>query len=378
MSFLSAYEIVDAIINGELKIAYYFIPGKNGKLKKFSTKKFVKFPASADDDADDKLVREFFLESLQPDSITIHVGPYAKISDAVGKKRKSSVLERKGDKILKVGERGQLIFLPEEFLLVGTNEYFEVSDKIGASVYSVVRNTDIGLSQLSAIIDPTWKGILQIGISNGTRFHKRLNANDALALLRFHKIDLNPNDALNKKSFDSIKEKFRDQRPHFGLDWWKLEAEEGRSFFPVRKEYEPLGDFDKQQKNEARSRKFKKLAKLILGLLPIPTIFAAGVFAVDLKEKIDETLLVGKELESISHRHIDYELTNESYAMNKIFVEKELNKNSTIIFSIKNQKNNVDVDIITPNEGEFKSFDVRISKSDQNPASGRIMLYIKR
>ena len=79
--FMSQVEIIESIKLGEIRIAYYSILLKDGAIRKLAEKIFLKFD-STNETEDEKLVREYFLSTLSPDSFSFRVGPYAKITKA--------------------------------------------------------------------------------------------------------------------------------------------------------------------------------------------------------------------------------------------------------------------------------------------------------
>jgi hypothetical protein len=138
-----------------------------------------------------------------------------------------------------------------------------------------VRNTDIGLSHISTIIDPSWEGILQIGLTNSTKFTKQLLYLDPLCVVRFHRI--------KKQENAEIFERFKQARPHYGNNWWTLEKERGRSLFPRRKEYSRGGEFRKRILREWKKEKYIHNTLKVLG---ISAILSGVFFVAKLDEKV--------------------------------------------------------------------------------------------
>lgn len=263
-TFLSAKEIIEAVDGGELRIAYYSIKKPSGEIVHIGEKRFV-LPEAKCVESLDKDIRKYFLTCVEPDSIAFHVGPYASVETLKGSRQRQFIISRGNENVFNVKESGKLLLFPGEFILVGSNEYVETSAKIGASLYSNVRNTDIGLSHISTMIDPSWKGKLQIGISNPTRYTKKLDYLDEVCIIRFHRLDAEPP--------AEIIDRFRDRRPHFGNDWWSIEKESGRKFFPIRREYSAGGEAEKGIRTEKIKQKLVENAKII------GTVFGAGVLA---------------------------------------------------------------------------------------------------
>lgn len=269
---MSRKEIIEAVADGRIKIAYYAIR-TNSKIENIGSKRLVKpWPANTDDDLDKK-VRAYFFESLEPDSLTIHVGPYAVVEYTKSGDRAKHVQTRAGQSILNIKDAEALKFYPLEFVLIGSNEYFEVDGTIGASLSSNVRNTDIGLSHVSTIIDPTWQGKLQVGVSNMTRVSKELKYLDALCIVRFH--------ALAAPTPADVADQFRKTRPHWGEDWWNVESQKGRTFFPVRLEYEPEGEGTKRVEWERKKQAAIAAGKIFLGVLGIGSFVSVIALGVD-------------------------------------------------------------------------------------------------
>ncbi len=244
------------------------------------SKRFVKLqPGDTDDDLD-KLIRAYFLQSLEPDSLIFHVGPYATV-EAVRKGDQRQYVRRDGGQnVFDIKSSGRLTLFPNEFALVGSNEYIELSANFGASLSSNVRNTDIGLSHVSTIIDPSWHGKLQIGISNPTRFSKELLYLDALVVVRFHKH--------SEAAPRSIVERFRSRRPHFGDDWWTIESEPGRRFFQLRKEYSPSGEFTKRIESENRATRLYSYGKRAAQTLGVLSLVSMIFFVAKLYNRIED------------------------------------------------------------------------------------------
>lgn len=239
-----------------------------GALVHLPSKRFVRLEVSETDDELDRNIRAYFYQSLEPDSLILHVGPYATVEVVRRGDQRQYVRRDGGQNVFDIKASGRLKLFRNEFALVGSNEYIELADNVGASLFSNVRNTDIGLSHISTLIDPSWHGKLQIGISNPTRFSKELAYLDALTVVRFHQLtDTAPHDIL---------ERFRSRRPHFGDDWWTIESEPGRRFFQLRKQYSPDGEFARNISSENRSQKIKGLAQWI----SIVTLAVGGVFFV--------------------------------------------------------------------------------------------------
>ena len=164
-TFLSAKEIISAVDNGEIRIAYYSIRKPSGEIVHIGEKRFVHAETACQDELD-KDIRKYFLGCIEPDSISFHVGPYASVETLKGSRSRQFIITRGNENVFNVKKSGELLLYPGEFILVGSSKYVETSTRIGASLYSNVRNTDIGLSHISTMIDPSWKGKLQIGISN--------------------------------------------------------------------------------------------------------------------------------------------------------------------------------------------------------------------
>jgi deoxycytidine triphosphate deaminase len=298
-TFLSAAEIIEAIKNGEILLSYYSVPDPESEKGILSIKerRFLRIDELSDKDRVDSQIIEYFYKSLEPDSMRLHVGPYAMIDVVVGRDNPEFVSKRAEEFILDVKSSGKLLLYPQEFVLLGTNEWIKVSDTIGATLYTNVRNSDIGLSHISTIIDPTWEGVLQIGLTNPTKYTKQLLYLDPICVVRFHRI--------NKQTDEELFERFRKTRPHYGKDWWDLENQPGLSLFPRRKEYSKDGEFRKRILDEAKREKEeqerekeerekekqererrKKFEKIILSL-GLSAIFASLFFVGRLAERLE-------------------------------------------------------------------------------------------
>lgn len=279
--FLSATQIIAAVKEGSLRIAYYAIKKTDGSVVQIPEKRFVSLHPTPRKDEVDELIRDYFLRSLEPDSLAFHVGPYAAVEVVRRGHQRQFLKDSAGQHVFDVKTCGSLILYPGEFVLVGSNEYIETSSTLGASLFSNVRNTDIGLSHISTMIDPSWHGKLQIGIANPTRFSKELSYLDALSILRFH--------VLSESPPADIVDRFRQRRPHFGDDWWTIEAEPGRRFFQVRKEYAPGGQFAKRIRSEFRSERVLVAAKRGAQALGLASAVTALFFAAKLYNRIEDS-----------------------------------------------------------------------------------------
>lgn len=247
--FLSASEIVELVRKEEIRIAFYAIKDGDGNIKQLPGRRYVKVDKVEGEDAMDASIREYFFASLEPDSLIFHIGPYATSDDINHVKATTQhVREIDGQQIYSIKNAGSIKISPQSFALIGTNEYVEIGGQVGASLFSNVRNTDVGLGHISTMIDPTWHGKLQIGISNPTKFSKELKYLDALCALRFHRLKEAPP--------EYISERFKKRRPHFGDDWWDIEQEPGRRYFQLRREYAPDGEYAKKIAAELRTQKW--------------------------------------------------------------------------------------------------------------------------
>ena len=299
-TFLSSQEIVDAVDAGEIRIAYYAIE-KDNAIVTLPEIRFAKpKPNDSDDDIDIHVRKEFF-KSLEPDSFRFHMGPYAKVEELRRGELKKFIFVRGKEYVFNVKEAGKLIIYPQEFVLLGTNEYIEVSESIGASLCTNVRNTDIGLSHISTLIDPSWRGILQIGITNPTNYSKQLAFMDAICILRFHRLEGYPR-------MDII-DKFRSTRPHFGNNWWDIEKEKGRSFFPIRMEYSHGGDFYRRIAIERTIQQVLQVGKYI----GVGALFAGAVSLFDLYNKMNKLDAQNEKILNIEHRLNDIEKIDENF-----------------------------------------------------------------
>jgi deoxycytidine triphosphate deaminase len=279
--FLSALEIVEALRVNAIRLAYYSVRRLDGTTLHLSERRYVTVDDSPADDEIDRLVRATFFESLEPDSLAFHVGPYAAVEFKRSGDQKPFLKDREGQRIFDIKSYGTLTILPGEFALVGTNEYVEMSHAIGASLYSNVRNTDVGLSHISTMIDPSWHGKLQIGISNPTRFSKQLKHLDPISILRFHRLSQTPP--------QFILERFRTRRPHFGDDWWTMEAEPGRRLFEMRMEYSPGGDFARRIAAELRSEKAASAVRTAAKSVGVVALVGSIFFLAGLYNRIEDT-----------------------------------------------------------------------------------------
>lgn len=259
---LAAHGIVEAIKSGDLKIAYYSIKDKNNEIIHMKRWRFVNLYPEKDIDAIDADIREYFYSNLEPDSFRCTLGPYCLIEERIGNKGKEFVFKQSGELAINIKKANHLLLYSKQFVLIGSNEYIEVSAKLGGTVFPNVRNTDVGLSPVTGCLDPAWKGVLQLGIVNLTDYTKQLHYLDAICLIRFHLHSTATN--------TDLIERFRKKRPHYGNNWWDIEDEKGRTLFPRRKEYSVDGEFKKyldKERNTKEVANFLKKLGASIGLI---------------------------------------------------------------------------------------------------------------
>jgi len=235
---LSAKEILDAIRSGEIRIAYYAIKNKNGAIQKPPPYCWLDLDEPTPLRESNAAVLEFLKTHLKPDSLSFTLGPLVQLETLRVLNRKH--MSKRGDKcILNVEEAGCLSLGAREFVLVGTNEYIELSESIGASLYTPIRNTDIGLSHISTIIDPGWKGILQIGLTNTSKKAKDLSFLAPICTLRFHRLrESKSSRAANCRERICVVERSRKTWPHYQNNWWSILENPGKAVFPARLAHE--------------------------------------------------------------------------------------------------------------------------------------------
>lgn len=295
---------MDAVRTRAIRIAYYAIKDANGNTVRLGAKRFVKLPADAADDALDIAVRQYFLESLEPDSLTFHFGPYAAVERPRKGDQAAQVVERNGQSVFKVAEAGSLSIQPREFILAGSNEYVEMDALMGASLYANVRNTDIGLSHISTIIDPGWRGTLQIGICNATGVSKPLHYLDALCIVRFHR--------LARAAPSELVSRLLARRPHADADWWLVEAEPGRPYFPVRRDFSDAAATARLAK-EKRARLWRERFNTGLQWAGIGSLGAVLLFlAVKFQQIKDASEYVGR-LVAVESRLAELDKIQETF-----------------------------------------------------------------
>ncbi len=277
-STLSATEIVESVKSNDLRIAYYSVTDSDNKLVKLTRWKFVNLNPDEDNDEEDKLVREYFYRNLEPDSYRLTLGPYCVIEKSQGNIGKEHVFKHGDDLAIDIKEAGHLLLYPSQFFVLGTNEYIEVSDRLGGTILPNVRNTDVGLSPPSGCLDPTWKGIIQLGMINLTNYTKQLYYLDAVCLVRFHQH--------SKPVSADISERFSRKRPHFANNWWQIEDEKGRSLFPRRKEYSVGGEFRSFSDMEKRKEKLVRQVKNIVTGVGILGFISLVAYIANLSSKM--------------------------------------------------------------------------------------------
>ena len=293
---LSATEIVDSIKSNNLRIAYYSVTDSNNDIVKLTRWKFLNLNPDDDEDEEDKLVREYFYKNLEPDSYRLTLGPYCVIEKTQGNIGKENVFKHGEDLAIDIKEAGHLLLYPNQFFVLGSNEYIEVSDKLGGTILPNVRNTDVGLSPPSGCIDPTWKGIIQLGMINLTDYTKQLYYMDAVCLVRFHRH--------SKPVSAELSERFSSKRPHFGNNWWQIEDEKGRSIFPRRKEYSVGGEFRSFYDMEKRKEKWLVWLKKVAAGVGAAGFISLVAYLTNLSNKMttasDNSIAIASLSEKIS------------------------------------------------------------------------------
>lgn len=79
-SFMSAQQIRDAVREKKIRIAYYALRTRNGKITTLSRRRYVYGEnATEEDQAINGMIEEYFADSLEPDSLTFHIGPFARL-----------------------------------------------------------------------------------------------------------------------------------------------------------------------------------------------------------------------------------------------------------------------------------------------------------
>lgn len=304
-SFLSHPEIVQLVRSGELRIAYYSVRTDSGEIITLPERRFVTLDEDQFTDDKDRAIYAFFMNSLEPDSMRCHVGPYALVEVLRRGDQRAFVEERGGKYIMNAEKAGLLRINPGEFVLIGTNEYLEFSQQLGASLFTNTRNTDIGLSHVSTLVDPSWHGIMQIGVSNPTRYTKQLNYLDPICILRFHKLAAVPPKL--------VLDRFRDRRPHYGLDWWILKSEPGREFFPRRKEYSVGGAFTKRIRLERKLELAWGAIKAIgvLGLLT--AVIGLSAFLARVNSRVEDAAKNSVQIAAIEERLKAFQLIENQF-----------------------------------------------------------------
>lgn len=265
MTFMSSKEIVKCVDQGKIRIAYYAIEFEQGEPKKVNEKRFVKpFPDDSDTDLD-KAIRDYFFESLKGDSLYFHVGPYTKVEYFTSGMRrkfrddKTDVVSLEGMKLLALA--------PGENVVISTNEYVELSEDIGASIYATVSKTDIGLSHISTLIDPLWRGVLQIGVSNLSRQACNLRFLDKICSVRFHYLqgEVDPKWE-RRKSWKHFANNYfgSDRSPKIPISEEQKYVNFWRDISPTRREWEAFWKKVKQGVN---------LGLIITGFTVVSTLF---------------------------------------------------------------------------------------------------------
>lgn len=266
-SFMSAQQICDAVREGKIRIAYYALRTRDGQMTTLSRRRYVYGENATEEDQDiNGMVEEYFADSLEPDSLTFHVGPFARLEKVDDDQ--TNVIKRDNDFIVEVTKADNLLIPGGGFILIGTNEYIELSEEYGALLFAKVRNTNFGLSHVSTLIDPSWKGVLQIGIGNLTTYTKRLRFLDPICRVRFYKLFQRPP--------EEIIEKVSSNRTHYGKDWWGLEKEGYQRMFPMDDELIYQEGLVKQLFREKLKLSKEKLSKWILKYLA-PTFFLGSI-----------------------------------------------------------------------------------------------------
>jgi deoxycytidine triphosphate deaminase len=345
MTFMSADQIIQAVKLGKIRIAYYALLNSQAKPKKLPQKRFVRIEPFEGEDEYDIAIRAYFFNSLKADSIYFHIGPYAKVEflNRHDEQRYLAKLKEDNSDVFKIQESGKLTVYPREFIVVGTNEYVELSGDIGASLYSTVSKTDLGFSHISTLIDPWWKGVLQVGVSNLSKRPQRLKYLDQVCSVRFHYLSDGASETRKR----------REDWSHFENNYWFDEENEERNIFPMRGQN--LSPISLWEKILISRDDIENIRRLLIQAAGISTIIATIWFIGKLINKLEDldkisdssdknTISIvelkkdlnslGKQLVQTGSFQVDFSQSNTSQDISIAFI-KELNEAPPIFISIE-------------------------------------------
>lgn len=210
-------QIKRAIIEGKIEVFYSFIKDNVS---------IIETEGKVDLDKTNDVKTKFFSSNLYSERLKLTLGPIIKSHQ---RKRVKNKIKFKNYDCIDIRKNGnRYIILPKETITVLTNEFIGLSGDIAAIILPRVSFSEIGLSLTPAYIDPFYKGISRLLISNVSNKPIELNFLDVIAQCYFFRLD---------SAVDiAFKEDFPQKSVFYGHNWSRL-LKEDVDPFPTRKKY---------------------------------------------------------------------------------------------------------------------------------------------
>ena len=150
---------------------------------------------------------------------------------------------------------GKYILSPGESIIVLTNEYIELCGKFACLILPRISLTDVGIVVSSAYVDPFYKGVMRLHISNMSDKTYELKLLEAVAQCFFFE--------LSNEVSEEYRNDFAKKSEFYGLTWQGI-MENGKEPFPTRKS--DVGDgFENVKRQFAMCFNAIKKYSLVLG-----------------------------------------------------------------------------------------------------------------
>jgi len=216
---LSHTKIEQRVRDGEIRIAYSFLPNDKGEVL------FVDPDAPVDLDKPDSAATRFFQSRLFSDRLGVTLGPVVRShSPLAGLKRPK--FRGLPDTTDIRDSAGVLALQPFETVSVASNEHITLGGKTAAMIIPRITNADAGIILAPTYIDAYWSGTLQMVLTNATQHIQHLRLIEPIAQCFFF--------ALGSAVDPAFKQRFPSKSHHFGQNWHKVLREDGDPF-PRRK-----------------------------------------------------------------------------------------------------------------------------------------------
>ncbi|MCR5799210.1 MAG: hypothetical protein K6G69_03965 [Lachnospiraceae bacterium] len=244
---------------------------------------------------DEEISEKELEEMLYSDRLKLTIGPIIKVLNTKIIPRKQRFNREKNLINLSFSDNKYLL-KPGESIIVLTNEYIELSGKYGCLVVPRISLTDVGIVVSPAYIDPFYKGVMRLHISNMSDKTYELKTLEAVAQCFFFELS----DTVSTKYL----EKFAMKSEYFGLTWKGI-MKNGKMPFPTRKK--DVDDWrDWFFKNFVIAKNIIKQYGLVIGIsLNIGAIISAGIY---LNSKLNDYEINVKNIEE-SYQSYETEIT---------------------------------------------------------------------